>query len=393
MILRHFTIFASKNDIDDIEFNISTVFAKGFEMKREDNVYFIKTKSLFKKTIFTIRVISEDTDPSYFDKNIPGMMGYYNDIPFEDENLKGLVLTQISVLNTVVAIEMDKDMNEEQMQRFTRLLSKMGGIGFLPDGTLLDQEGIVIVYPNGESGSANFRPHGCTKKVMGHEVPSDEGELRKNKTEAYLNENGISFNHSLPQLAPIEQCQFKTHEDIARRAVALLIVIQYACDVAQGDNIQESKDFFVNMLQRYDVREFLTDNESNFLQAEEPSRQEAVNISWQYEAYWVLVWALGLVDTLEFPDDVCDCAYAIKVVSNHETFEQFYLNTTMRSTEEILDEADKIYRLHWACVDSRIKGQECPAGMNESIVTERRRGLFWMVGHRNEGWDNISMDT
>ena len=65
----------------------------------------------------------------------------------------------------------------------------------------------------------------------------------------------------------------------------------------------------------------------------------------------------------------------------------------MRNKEKIMDEADKIYRLHWACVSSRIQGQEAPAGMIESIVMERRRGLFWMMGHLDEGWDHISMDT
>ncbi|MNN91290.1 hypothetical protein D3C81_2093850 [compost metagenome] len=65
----------------------------------------------------------------------------------------------------------------------------------------------------------------------------------------------------------------------------------------------------------------------------------------------------------------------------------------MRSGQEILDEADKIYRMHWACVNHRIQGKEAPAGMSESVVMERRRGLFWALGYRNEEWDHISMDT
>lgn len=31
--------------------------------------------------------------------------------------------------------------------------------------------------------------------------------------------------------------------------------------------------------------------------------------------------------------------------------------------------------------------------LNESVVMERRRGLFWLIGYRNEQWDTISMDT
>ncbi|MFC9540333.1 DUF4272 domain-containing protein [Lysinibacillus sp. NPDC056959] len=391
--MNYFTIFASKNNIDDIEFKISDVFAKGFAIGKNENEYFLKSKALFKKHKLIIRVMSEDTNPDYFVNNIPGMMGYYNNIPFEDDPLKELVLTQISVLNTVIAIESEKEINEDQLLLFTDLLSKIGGIGFLPNGTLLDDEGAVIVYPEGQSGPSNFRPQACTHKVMGQEVSSEEGEQRKNNTIAYLKERAIPYTASLPQLPPIENCQFKTQEDIARRAVALLIVIQFTCDVAQCGNVEESRDFFVNMLRTYKVENYLTENERDFLQASEPDVQEAINISWQYEAYWTLIWALGFVEELDFPDEVCDCEYAIQVVSNCETFEQFYLQAVMRSQEEILDEADKIYRYHWACVDSRIQERPAPVGMNESIVMERRRGLFWMIGHRNEEWDSISMDT
>ncbi|MEQ6354804.1 DUF4272 domain-containing protein [Lysinibacillus sp. M3] len=391
--MNYFTIFASKNNIDDMEFKITDVFAKGFAIGKNENEYLLKSKALFKKHKLIIRVMSEDTNPEYFVNNIPGMMGYYNNIPFEEDPLKELVLTQISVLNTVIAIESEKEINEDQLLLFTDLLSKIGGIGFLPNGTLLDDEGAVIVYPDGKSGPSNFRPQACTHKVMGQEVSSEEGEQRKNNTIAYLKERVIPYTASLPQLPPIEDCQFKTQEDIARRAVALLIVIQFACDVAQGGNVEESRDFFVNMLRTYKVENYLTENERDFLQALEPDVQEAINISWQYEAYWTLIWALGFVEELDFPDEVCDCEYAIQVVSNCETFEQFYLQAGIRSQEEILDEADKIYRYHWACVDSRIQERPAPAGMNESIVMERRRGLFWLIGHRNEEWDTISMDT
>ncbi len=393
MGLKYFTIFASKNDIEDIEYGILDVFAKGFRIKSNENEYYIQSKRLFNKDKMTIRVSSEDTEPDYFEKNIPGMMGFYDEIPFEDEQLKGLVLTQISVLNTMIAIELEKDMNEELQQLFTNLLAQIGGIGFLPNGTLLDQEGLVIVYPDGKSGPAHFRPQSCTRKIMGPEVTSEEGEQRKNKTIVYLNEHEIPFIKSLPQLLPLAQYPFRTQEDIAKRAVALLIVIQYACDVVHEGDIHKSKDFFMTMLQKYGVEDFLTDNERNFLQAKEPNEQEAGDITWQYEAYWVLIWALGIVDTLDFPEDICNCQYAIQVVSSCESFEQFYGTTAMRNKEEIVDEADKIYRLHWACVNSRIQGQEAPANIDERIVTERRRGLFWMLGHRDEEWDYISMDT
>ncbi len=391
--MNHFTIFASKNDVDDIQDKIAEVFAKGYTIEPSDSGYLLKSKGLFKKSRCSITVLFEDTNPEYFAQNIPGMMGYYDKIPFQDEDLKEQVMIQISVFNTVIAIEMDKEITEDHMQLFTRLLASIGGVGFLPDGTLLDQSGSVIVYPNGESGPANFRPQACTRKIRSQEVTSEQGETRKNRTIAFLTDKAIPYVTSLPQLPPLEDCRFKSQEEIAKRAVALLIVIQFACDVAQNGNIEESREFFTNMLCTYGVQESLTEHEKFFLESQHPSAQDAVNISWQYEAYWTLIWALGLVEELDFPDDVCDCEYAVQVVSRCETFEEFYKQTVLRSKEEILDEADKIYRLHWACVDSRINGQVAPLSLNESVVMERRRGLFWMMGYQDEEWDTISMDT
>ena len=391
--MNNFTIFASMNNTKEIECKIFDVFSKGFAIEKNEDNYLIKSKALFNKYKLMVRVMSEDTNSEYFVNNIPGMMSYYNSIPFEDNHLKELVLTQISVLNIVISIECEKEIKDEQMQLCLSLLLTIGGIGFLSNGTLLDKEGAVIVYPDGQSGPSNFRPYACTQKVRGQEATSEEGHQRKNKTIAYLKENGIPYTDSLPQLPPIGACQLKAKEDIARRAVALLIVIQFACDVAQGENVEESRDFFINMLHKYEVEANLTDNERAFLYDQQPNAQDAINISWQYEAYWILIWVLGFVKELDFPDEVCDCEYAIQVISNCETFEQFYLQIMMRSQKEIMDEADKIFRLHWACVDSRIQERPAPVGMNESIVMERRRALFWLIGHQNEEWETISMDT
>ncbi|MCM3039440.1 DUF4272 domain-containing protein [Paenibacillus motobuensis] len=391
--MKYFSIFASKNDIDDLESMIASVFARSYKIGRSGSDYILQSNSLFKKQKLTIRVLTEDASPDYFEANIPGMMGFYDRIPFADEHLKELVLTQISVFNTLLAIEAEKELNEGQWQLCLELMSELGGIGFLQDGTLLDSDGQAIVHPDGSSGPADFRPHACTNKIMGPQKTSEEGAGRKQASISYIRDRGIPYLESMPELPSAAECNWKTPEEIARRATALLIVIQYACDVAQGEELGESKDFIINLLQKFGVEEQLTNKERELLQDENPTNQAAINITWQYEAYWALIWALGLVEKLDFPDQVCDCDYAIKVVSECDSFDDFYRKTSMRSQEEILDEADRIYRLHWACVDSRIHGQEAPAGMNESIVMERRRGLFWMIGRFGEGWDDISMDT
>ncbi|OAS17059.1 DUF4272 domain-containing protein [Paenibacillus oryzisoli] len=392
--MKFFTIFASRNSSDDISNIIVNLYNYGHTVEKNENIYMVKTKSFFNKRKTTIRVSTEITDPAYFETNIPGMIGFYNRILFADPKLKELVLTQISVFNMLISFEAEKELSEEQMQLCLELMSKIEGIGFIQNGTLLDYDGQIIVHPDGTSGPADFRPRACTNKVLGAEVASsEEGERRKYASIDYIKQRGILHLDTLPQLPPAAMCQWKTQQEIAERAISLLILIQYACDVAQGGDLVASKEFVTNMLRKFCVENRLTVEERRFLEAVEPSPQEAITITWQYEAYWTLIWALHLVDTLDFPDHTCNCNFAIEVVSRCESFGNFYQQTSLRSREEILDEADKTYRLHWACVNSRLQGQEASSGMNESIVMERRRGLFWVVGCTKEEWDHIPMDT
>ena len=60
----------------------------------------------------------------------------------------------------------------------------------------------------------------------------------------------------------------------------------------------------------------------------------------------------------------------------------------MRNIEEILDEADLIYRYNWACVNARIKGENAPAGLDSEVVFERHWGLNWLIGKGtyNDNW-------
>jgi len=394
--LPYFTIFASRNDTRDIGGLVREVFREGYKVAAsgpDETLFTVQPKGWFKNNKITIRVVSEDSDPDYFASNIPGMMGFYQRIPFEDDDLQRRVLIQISVLNTMLAIETEKDYEQEDWNRFVELARKIDGIGFIQDGTLLDRDGRVIVYPDGTSDAADFSPRACTRKIRGEDRSTPEGRQRKETSLAYLKEKQVPYLESLPELPPLSELKVRSREEIARRAVALLIVIQYACDVAQEGDLPASKAFVADLLDKFGVADELTGDERDLLAQEEPSRQAAINIAWQYEAYWALLWALGLLDSLDFPDHTCDCEFAIQAVSSCDGFAEFLDKTTLRQPESILDEADKIYRLHWACVNDRIQGREPAAGLNESVVMERRRALFWMIGYRDEAWDDIRMDT
>lgn len=145
------------------------------------------------------------------------------------------------------------------------------------------------------------------------------------------------------------------------------------------------------MIKQFELGQVLTPQEVKILN-NEGDEQDVINMIWKYEAYWSLLWALGLVEQLDFPNDTVDCDYAISVVSQCDNFDAFMQSVTLRDLETVLDEADLIYRYHWACVDARINQREIPSGMIESVVSERRAGLDWLI-HSDADWDNPERST
>ena len=62
--------------------------------------------------------------------------------------------------------------------------------------------------------------------------------------------------------------------------------------------------------------------------------------------------------------------------------------------DDLLDEADLIFRYDWACVDARIKGEPAPAGLNSEVVYERHWGLNWLIDADGQNdWDLVSCNT
>jgi hypothetical protein len=217
---------------------------------------------------------------------------------------------------------------------------------------------------------------------------------RRAKSIEILKEQGVPYIEQLPMLEEEENIIPRSAEEIARRAIACLITIQIACDAMKGE-IEEAREFFGEYAEKFNVKDEFTESEK-ILFSGEPNEQQIINMTWKYEAYWSLLWALGFVEKLDFPDDVCDCEFAINVVWDCESFDEFKGKVKLRSIKEMLDETDLLYRYHWACVVARINRREAPAGLNPGVVMERRWGLEWLVGkgdEDNDCWDTVALHT
>ena len=89
----------------------------------------------------------------------------------------------------------------------------------------------------------------------------------------------------------------------------------------------------MELLQKYEIGQALTPNELTILN-NQGDEQDIINMIWKYEAYWTLLWALGIVPELDYPDHIIDCDLAIQAVSSCDTFAEFMAKVRLRDIED-----------------------------------------------------------
>lgn len=213
---------------------------------------------------------------------------------------------------------------------------------------------------------------------------SEEAQARKSRSIAILKAQNVPFIEHLPLIETEAESERRTTELVATRAMALCIV------AAKGEGLE--KDILDGLIDKYQLASAFTPKEQEFMRNPNPSQHDRVQFVWRYECYWVMLWALGYLETLERPDKICDVKLAISLLRDNGR-DGFLAKAKLRPQAEILDAADLIYRYHWAVVDARINNREVPAGLDGGVVMERHHALNWLMGYMDQEWDDVSTDT
>ena len=216
-------------------------------------------------------------------------------------------------------------------------------------------------------------------------------EQRKQVSIAILQEHGVPYIDWLPVIEDASEAHVRSAEEIARRAIACLITIQAAFDRYNGEYTPSVADKYQHILARYKLNDALT-AEENAIYNGAGGEAEITKMTWKYEAYWTLLWELGIIPELDYPAHTIDCEAACQAVFDHQDFASFMTTVRLRPIEDILDQADLIYRYHWATRDAYLNGREAPAGLDDDVIVERHAALNWLIGV-DDDWDNPDTST
>jgi len=217
-----------------------------------------------------------------------------------------------------------------------------------------------------------------------------EASDRKRRSIEILRTQGIPYIEELPVIESSYEVTGKTLEEIAKRAIVLCISCNFASDILSNKKkryLKDSKKFFLKLLDTFNVKDAMTKEEKELF--DKMDKELAIQISWQLEGYLILLWTLGLIDEIEFPDVLVDPDSVTSLVSSCSSYKEFLEQCQLRDVEDVLDLADLTYRYNWYCVESRINDDE-PI-INPEIVMERHRALNWLLS--DDEWDNVEIET
>lgn len=221
--------------------------------------------------------------------------------------------------------------------------------------------------------------------VQNINATTDQKE-RRGRSEAYCQAHDVPF-YSNPNslfVDPEDSVAIRTKDEVVDRALALCYI---------GLKSEGLEQRHLDMMDKnFNISSKLTDREKDYATAAQPTEQQRIDANWRYESLHVMLWALGFIDTLSYPSQMCDVGADVKIIHDL-TEEQFRQKAKLRSKKEILDQADLILRLDWACVNARVKNAPAPGNLDGSVVFERHHSLNWLINYMDQDWDNVRTDT
>ncbi len=271
----------------------------------------------------------------------------------------------------------------------------LGGVATRGEAALLNGQARVVLDAGGGSEVDFYLPPEPAPQPDWDGTSSPESRERKARSMAWLRERYLYVTPSLPPLDDAGSWIPRSVSQVCGRAAALLAVSLYSeCRLSEGMDYPSARAFTQKVIDLFQAGQFFSPKEQAYLDNPNSSQKEQIPFSWQYENLLVMEWALGLADRLPYPSHVCDVPQAVRVMREHDSLEKLEQACTLRSKEELLDAADLIYRLDWACTDARAMGMPAPAGLDPGVVTERHRALFWLAGCGGQcGWDEVDLST
>ncbi|NJL43330.1 MAG: DUF4272 domain-containing protein [Pseudanabaena sp. SU_2_4] len=127
--------------------------------------------------------------------------------------------------------------------------------------------------------------------------------------EAFPQEIG---NHPLPilDIPDDEEAILRDSAEVVKRLLVLYAVVLKAEDASHQE--------MLGLMAEAHLWSAASPIEKRFLHQDYPPPEECSRMEWRLECIWLLLWALGYIQELDWPSDMCDVQKLIKILKPHE---------------------------------------------------------------------------
>lgn len=219
----------------------------------------------------------------------------------------------------------------------------------------------------------------------GRSVPAGDRELagrrRKRRSELILLSEGVAVDPGLPPIELADDFVPRDKETIAIRALCVLMT------AIKADRMHQT--MVLRVISQYGLAASFSPDEKDFIRMLEPAGSDKERFSRRYESAWVLLWALGYVDSLGSPGAGCNAEFAVDCMRERNR-QSFIEDAKLRPIDQILDQADLAYRYNRALADVAAAIHTSRAELNAAIVLERHHAFNWLVRYSDRDWDEAA---
>lgn len=343
----------------------------------------------------------ERENPSYkieqiecdLSNNLAGMINYIQSIPAKNENLRNKFIYKVMSINCEFSFMAEPQIIPE-FESILRKIALEFDVFIFADSNhifnkaqgqhFVDKNFNLILDTEGNSELEDIEVNVDAKyHDQEKESYTEEQIQRKEASEVFLKNHSININEYLPCIPSSETVELRTLKEIIDRTYALLII------AVKGEGIEQ--EHLLRTVEDKKIDSF-SPIENHIYQAEALSDEERAYASWRYESLYAILWALGKMEDLKYPSDICDVQTVVSKIFQPSR-EEFESSVILRNKTEVLDELDKTYRMNWACVDARINEQQVSGNLDSNVVYERHYSLNWLTKYQNQDWDDVQTNT
>ena len=368
--------------------------------KQKGLVATVKGGFFGKDKILTVNY-RERENPSYkldqvecgLTQNLAGMVNYIQSLPASKPELRNQFLHKVMGSNCEIPFIAEPDINSDFKKILEQIAVTTDAFIFTDANSafnrsvgqhFVDKDFNLILDTNGNMEIDDISVVMDAQYLDGRTDSYSEEQLkRKANSESFLNSNGIKTNTNLPCLAESGNTTLRTSEEVVNRIYALLAVS------VLGEGLEKEK--VEQLISAKSIQSF-TPKEQSILELTELDDQQRAYATWRYESLYTLLWAVNMFPDLKYASDICDVSAVVSTIFK-PTRAEFEQQAQLRSTDEVLDELDKTYRMNWACVDARIKNEQVGGSINSSVVYERHYALNWLTNYQDQVWDEVQTNT